>query len=377
MNRKAQVTLDNVYPRRADTNTLIKDIKELLQMNFAEKLRKITVKKGAKFVDYRPETGSWVFKVDHFSRYGFNDSDEEAEGNDKEMQKKKAEEAKKPDSGAKKIGEEPPKVDQSKKKDEGKEVQVGFIIPLDPSLEHRLAKPILEKRCKISSPIVHVSFQASFGMDLDIFMEDGDQFNPDEDLMSQSMYADNVSEDDYHVVPQGVPLHLPYYDPSTKSTSKTIQIMKSTLFADDDRSSDGRESRISSMTSYLDIPEEIQQLPIIREEVMPQKKTILRPKVDKVYNFGGKRFFGDNRMDIIGSCLVAGLEASSGIIPTRTYMDLGMFKGKSFKVGWARGFDFFTPNTISEANRELSQNTIDIGIYSKDFDPLKVRFYRT
>lgn len=89
LNRKAQITLDNVYPRRIGTNTLIKDLDELLQMNFSEKLRKITVKKDAKFVDYRPETGSWVFKVDHFSRYGYNDSDEETESGIQEGASKK------------------------------------------------------------------------------------------------------------------------------------------------------------------------------------------------------------------------------------------------------------------------------------------------
>lgn len=58
-------------------------------MNFAEKLRKITVRKDAKFVDYRPETGSWVFKVDHFSKYGYNDSDEEADAANQEAAAKK------------------------------------------------------------------------------------------------------------------------------------------------------------------------------------------------------------------------------------------------------------------------------------------------
>lgn len=62
-------------------------------MNFAERLRKITVKKDAKFVDYRPETGSWVFKVDHFSRYGFNDSDDETETASQEVASKKAAES--------------------------------------------------------------------------------------------------------------------------------------------------------------------------------------------------------------------------------------------------------------------------------------------
>lgn len=317
LNRKAQVTLDNVYPRRADTNTLIQDTQELLQMNFAEKLRKITVKKGAKFVDYRPETGSWVFKVDHFSRYGFNDSDEEAEANEKEAQKKKIEAAKKAESGAKAGGELTPKVDQPKKTD-------------DTSKE----------------------IQARFGMDMDIFVEDGDQFNPEDDLLPQSLYGDNVSEDDYHVVPQGVPLHLPYYDPSSRSTSRSIQIMKSTLFADDDRLSEAG-SYTSIMKSYVDLTEEIPQLPVIREEVMPRKMTVLRPRVDEIYNFRGA-------------------EVASDVIPTRTYMDLGMFKGKSFKVGWARGFDFFGPSVnLGENNGELCWNSVDIGIYSKKFDPLK------
>lgn len=64
------------------TDEMIKDVAELIQMNFSEKLRKVTVKKNAKFVDYRPESGSWVFKVEHFSKYGFNDSDDEEDSSE-------------------------------------------------------------------------------------------------------------------------------------------------------------------------------------------------------------------------------------------------------------------------------------------------------
>lgn len=77
LNRKAQITLDQVWPHDKSLHEPIKDRNRLEEMNYESKLRAVCDKHDTRFVEYRPETGSWVFKVDHFSKYGLTDSDEE------------------------------------------------------------------------------------------------------------------------------------------------------------------------------------------------------------------------------------------------------------------------------------------------------------
>lgn len=77
LNRKAQVTLDQVWPHDKTLHEPIKDRERLELMNYEGKLRSICDKHDTRFVEYRPESGSWVFKVDHWSKYGLTESDEE------------------------------------------------------------------------------------------------------------------------------------------------------------------------------------------------------------------------------------------------------------------------------------------------------------
>lgn len=77
LNRRAQVTLDRVWPMDKTTHSPIMDPDRLNQMDFETKLHHVCAKMGARFKEYRPQTGSWVFTVDHFSKYGLTDSDEE------------------------------------------------------------------------------------------------------------------------------------------------------------------------------------------------------------------------------------------------------------------------------------------------------------
>ncbi|XP_059397995.1 nuclear pore complex protein Nup98-Nup96-like [Carassius carassius] len=79
LNRRAEVTLDGVWPNDKTTCSQIKSSERLTEMNYEGRLEAASRKQGAHFLEYRPETGSWVIEVAHFSKYGLQESDEEEE----------------------------------------------------------------------------------------------------------------------------------------------------------------------------------------------------------------------------------------------------------------------------------------------------------
>uniref|UniRef100_A0A2S2R5G1 Nuclear pore complex protein Nup98-Nup96 n=1 Tax=Sipha flava TaxID=143950 RepID=A0A2S2R5G1_9HEMI len=81
LNRKATVTLDRVWPNDKTTKQPITNPDRIAATNFVIKLQRACAKLNSQFVDYRSDTGSWVFNVDHFSKYALIDSDDEDEEN--------------------------------------------------------------------------------------------------------------------------------------------------------------------------------------------------------------------------------------------------------------------------------------------------------
>ena len=77
LNRRAEVTLDRVWPTDKTSGEYITEPQRLHLLRYEDRLARAAYRLKAKFVEYRPETGSWVFKVNHFSKYGLEDSDEE------------------------------------------------------------------------------------------------------------------------------------------------------------------------------------------------------------------------------------------------------------------------------------------------------------
>ncbi|NXF89899.1 NUP98 protein, partial [Eubucco bourcierii] len=89
LNRRAEVTLDGVWPTDKSSRCLIKSPERLGELNYEGRLEAVSRRQGARFKEYRPETGSWVFQVAHFSKYGLQDSDEEEEDQTAKVDTKK------------------------------------------------------------------------------------------------------------------------------------------------------------------------------------------------------------------------------------------------------------------------------------------------
>uniref|UniRef100_A0A0K0DSP6 Nuclear pore complex protein Nup98-Nup96 n=1 Tax=Strongyloides stercoralis TaxID=6248 RepID=A0A0K0DSP6_STRER len=76
LNRPAEISLECVWPVDPDTKEYIQDAERLEELKFSDRLERISLKEDSIFLNYKPSTGTWTFKVKHFSRYGFDDADE-------------------------------------------------------------------------------------------------------------------------------------------------------------------------------------------------------------------------------------------------------------------------------------------------------------
>lgn len=74
LNVTAEVTLEKCWPLDRATRQPLKDGNHARVKQHIAKLQK---KVETRFIEYEPVAGRWVFEVDHFSRYGLDDSDED------------------------------------------------------------------------------------------------------------------------------------------------------------------------------------------------------------------------------------------------------------------------------------------------------------
>ncbi|XP_014445902.1 nuclear pore complex protein Nup98-Nup96 isoform X6 [Tupaia chinensis] len=154
LNRKAEVTLDGVWPTDKTSRCLIKSPDRLADINYEGRLEAVSRKQGAQFKEYRPETGSWVFKVSHFSKYGLQDSDEEEEEHPSKTSTKKLKTAPLPPAGqaapiqmALNGKPAPPPQSQSPEVE-----QLGRVVELDSDMVDITQEPVLDSMLEESVP---------------------------------------------------------------------------------------------------------------------------------------------------------------------------------------------------------------------------------
>lgn len=73
--------MDRVWPNDKTTKQPITNPDRIAATNFVVKLQRACAKLSTQFVDYRSDTGSWVFNVEHFSKYALVDSDDDDDEN--------------------------------------------------------------------------------------------------------------------------------------------------------------------------------------------------------------------------------------------------------------------------------------------------------
>ncbi|RZC40264.1 nuclear pore complex protein Nup98-Nup96, partial [Asbolus verrucosus] len=265
LNRRAQVTLDKIYPREKGTNKYITDPNEIAQTNFVDNLIHVTQKHKCKFVDYRPKTGSWVFKVKHFSKYAFTDSDEEeceVTGDkvaQRKLETKKVEEI-----------EDLPRIGLG-----GKE-QVSQV------------KILTESDSFVTDPTL-----------IDYWPED------ERYMLTEDMYR----------------------------TDSAIQTLKSSLF-----------TNLETITTTKKVESQV-----IKPKQEIRSEVISVPKVHKL-------------PDVTPALIPQKISGAQ-----RCYTDLGIFRNKTFKVGWAKGFNFYNIELIPEGELVYAYAHCNIQVESKGY----------
>mmetsp|Transcript_23033 Transcript_23033/g.78466 ORF Transcript_23033/g.78466 Transcript_23033/m.78466 type:complete len:868 (-) Transcript_23033:3378-5981(-) len=70
LNKPAEITLYNVF--KTDRRTGEKETRDSIVAKFAQRLAQ---KEGTKFISYESNSGTWIFQVQHFSRWGIDNAD--------------------------------------------------------------------------------------------------------------------------------------------------------------------------------------------------------------------------------------------------------------------------------------------------------------
>uniref|UniRef100_A0A9R1SRY5 Nuclear pore complex protein Nup98-Nup96 n=2 Tax=Cyprinus carpio TaxID=7962 RepID=A0A9R1SRY5_CYPCA len=349
LNRRAEVTLDGVWPNDKTTCSQIKSLERLTEMNYEGRLEAASRKQGARFLEYRPETGSWVFEVAHFSKYGLQESDEEEEV-------------------------PPAKLDLKKLK-----TGVPPGIPQLPLTQQQMAPQAQ------STAVLELLSRVS---ELDSDMADITQEHLGDSKLRSETPAEHepVSASSQIASSMGINPH-------------TLQIMKASLFAEDDECDLFQEHGSSKLIQDVASPKVLlsgagrqsigallqtkftsggglfSQLPEAPFSGIPQKLSKSLAS-ESPWPLLGPSFLlpappPEPTLRTVGARRLGGpvpLESSITLGKGRLLMDAALFRGRSFRVGWGPNWTLVHCGdqlSVTEAMKEQSAEIMGFGFLPK------------
>uniref|UniRef100_A0A8C0TE48 Nuclear pore complex protein Nup98-Nup96 n=2 Tax=Canis lupus familiaris TaxID=9615 RepID=A0A8C0TE48_CANLF len=357
LNRKAEVTLDGVWPTDKTSRCLIKSPDRLADINYEGRLEAVSRKQGAQFKEYRPETGSWVFKVSHFSKYGLQDSDEEEEERPSKTSTKKLKTAPLPPAGqatpfqmALNGKPAPPPQSQSPEVE-----QLGRVVELDSDMVDITQEPVLDSMLEESVPEDQEPVSASTHIASSLGI------NPHVlQIMKASLLAD---EEDVDMVLDQRFSHLP----SKADTSQEIcspRLPISASHSSKSRSLVGGllQSKFTS-GSFLSPSASVQECRTPRAaslmNIPSTSPWSVPPPLTSVFTVPSPA--PEIQLKTVGTRRQPGLvplEKSVTYGKGKLLMDMALFMGRSFRVGWGPNWTLANSGEQLSGSHELENHQI-------------------
>ncbi|XP_051732984.1 nuclear pore complex protein Nup98-Nup96 isoform X1 [Ctenopharyngodon idella] len=364
LNRRAEVTLDGVWPNDKTTCCQIKSLERLTEMNYEGRLEAASRKQGARFLEYRPETGSWVFEVAHFSKYGLQDSDEEEEV-------------------------PPAKLDLKKLK-----TGVPPGIPQLPLTQQQMAPQAQ------STAVLELLSRVS---ELDSDMADITQEHPADSVLGEED-GERTSLEEHKLRSETPAEHEPMSASSQIASSMginphTLQIMKASLFAEDDECDLFQEHVSSKLIQDVASPKVLlsgagrlsigallqtkftsggglfSQFPEAPFGGIPQKISKSLASEAPWPSLGPSFLLPapppEPTLRTIGARRLGGpvpLESSVTLGKGRLLMDAALFRGRSFRVGWGPNWTLVHCGdqvSVTETMKEQAAESMGFGFLPK------------
>ncbi|XP_076405152.1 nuclear pore complex protein Nup98-Nup96 isoform X14 [Peromyscus maniculatus bairdii] len=372
LNRKAEVTLDGVWPTDKTSRCLIKSPDRLADINYEGRLEAVSRKQGAQFKEYRPETGSWVFKVSHFSKYGLQDSDEEEEEHPPKTTSKKLKTAPLPPAGQAAtfqmaLNGKPAAPPQS----QSPEVeQLGRVVELDSDMVDITQEPVLDSVLEESVPedqepvsaSTHIASSLGINphvlqiMKASLLVDEEDVDAMDQRFSHFPSKGDTVQE----ICSPRLPISASH---SAKSRSIVGGLLQSKFASGAflSPSASVQESRTPKTSSLMNVPSTSPwsvPLPLATVFTVPSPA----PEV-QLKTVGIRRQPG-----------LVPLEKSVTYGKGKLLMDMALFMGRSFRVGWGPNWILANSGEQLHGSHELeSQQVADSMDYGFLPNPVAVK----